>query len=77
MFESNKMNGYGVFYFKNGSSSAGCWKNDRKNGTFIEKDSQGKISNVTWIMGKRLKNAEQKKNKVKFKNSKDSLNSKT
>lgn len=39
MFESNKMNGYGVFYFKNGSSSAGCWKNDRKNGTFIEKDS--------------------------------------
>jgi hypothetical protein len=39
MFEDNKMNGYGVYYHQDGSSSAGLWKNDRKNGNFEEKDS--------------------------------------
>jgi hypothetical protein len=39
MFQHNKMNGLGVFYYKNGNSANGLWKNDRKNGTFEEKDS--------------------------------------
>ena len=32
MFKNDKMNGYGVFNYRDRSSSAGLWENGRKQG---------------------------------------------
>lgn len=44
-----------------GSCSTGHWEKGRKHGTFEEKDTGGKVTQVEWHLGKRLKIPEERK----------------
>ena len=51
-FKSGKFEGQGTMYYPDGAYYTGAWKNNRKNGSGKLVDSEGKVTNGTWALGK-------------------------